>query len=213
MGSGANGDQAVLEEYASLAPAYDDRWSFYVWATLSETLKRMALRDSDRVLDVGCGTSSLFEMISAKYPSAGLVGVDLCAEMLGVARKKMNRHASHFAARANGLPFRSGSFDVVVSCNAFHYFHEPEECLAEFARVLRPGGRLIITDWCDDYISCRACDLFLRLTNRAHFKMYGCEELRRITQSAGFENVRIDSFKINWLWGLMTVQAKVNSAN
>ena len=110
------------------------------------------------------------------------------------------------------MPFRSNSFDIVISCNAFHFFRDPEECLFEFVRVLKPKGRLVITDWCDDYIACRMCDLFLRLTNHAHFKMYGRGELERLIRSAGFHDVHIDRYKINWLWGLMTAQATFHSA-
>ncbi len=207
MGSGTSTDRAVREEYSQLAPKYDEHWSYYVRATLNETAKRLTLRDSDRVLDVGCGTAALFEMISAKHPTLEMAGVDLCPEMLGVARKKLNGRASLFAARASRLPFRSGYFDIIVSCNAFHFFPNPEECLAEFVRVLRPEGSLVITDWCDDFISCRVCDFFLRHTNRAHFRMYGREELERLIRSAGFQNVQADRFKISWLWGLMTVTA------
>jgi ubiquinone/menaquinone biosynthesis C-methylase UbiE len=208
MRPGIAGEQAIKEEYAHLAPTYDEHWSFYVHATLSETAKRLALRESDRVLDVGCGTAALFEIISPKYPTVQMLGADLSPEMLGVARKKLRGRASFLSARASELPFRSSSFDILVSCNAFHFFRDPEECLSEFARVLRPAGRLVITDWCDDFISCRVCDFFLCYTNRAHYRMYGRSELERLIRSSGFQNVQAESYKINWLWGLMTVHAR-----
>lgn len=207
MRSGTCTDRAVREEYSHLALKYDEHWSYYVRATLNETVKRLTLWDFDRVLDVGCGTAALFKMISAKHPTIEMVGVDLSAEMLGVARMKLIGRTSLSAARAGGLPFRSGSFDILISCNAFHFFRNPEECLAEFVRVLKPEGRLVITDWCDDFISCRVCDFFLRHTNRAHFRMYGRSELERLIRSAGFQNVQADCFKISWLWGLMTITA------
>ena len=52
---------------------------------------------------------------------------------------------------AEQLPFAAGQFDAVVSCNMFHYIRRPAEALREMRRVLRPGGRLIVTDWCDDF--------------------------------------------------------------
>ena len=74
---------AVQQEYSHLASDYDNRWSYYVWTSLSETEKRLALSDTDLVLDVGCGTGTLFELIASKYIAAGMVGVDLSKEMLG----------------------------------------------------------------------------------------------------------------------------------
>ena len=71
-------------------------------------------------------------------------------------------------------------------------------------RVLEPSGRVVITDWCDDFVACWICDLFLQIFNRAYVKAYGENQCRRMLKEAGFAAVRIDRFKINWLWGLMT---------
>ncbi len=80
------------------------------------------------------------------------------------------------------------------------------------ARVLRPNGRLVVTDWCDDYVACRICDLWLRLFNRAHFRTYGEKQCRQLLEQAGFTAVRVDRYKINWLWGLMTAAAQKRAA-
>ncbi|MEE9275216.1 MAG: class I SAM-dependent methyltransferase, partial [bacterium] len=116
-----SGELAVRREYARLAPVYDERWSFYIRATLEETAKRLALRANDKVLDVGCGTGALFQAIAPRRPSAEFVGADLSAEMLALARRKTGGRAAFLGAGANRLPFRARSFDTVVSCNAFHY--------------------------------------------------------------------------------------------
>ena len=80
------------------------------------------------------------------------------------------------------------------------------------ARVLRPNGRLVITDWCDDYIACRLCDLWLRAFNRAHFRTYGEKVCRHLLEEAGFIAVRVDAYRINWLWGLMTAVGRMGAA-
>lgn len=71
---------------------------------------------------------------------------------------------------------------------------------------------MVITDWCDDYLACRLCDLWLRVFDRAHFRTYGQEQCGRFVQQAGFTGVRVDRYKINWLWGLMTSVGEKHAA-
>jgi ubiquinone/menaquinone biosynthesis C-methylase UbiE len=203
-----NNEQTVINEYAHIASRYDRRWSFYIKATLHETLKRLNIKPTDTLLDVGCGTGTLLGGISQKYPSVNLVGIDICIEMLKIAYHKQIKKCNLVASNVRHLPFRSESFDVVVTCNAFHYFRKPEECLLEIARILKPQGRIVITDWCDDYIACRICDAFLRIFNRSHFKTYGLSACERLLRDTGYTNVKVERYKISWFWGLMTVKAQ-----
>jgi hypothetical protein len=83
-------------------------------------------------------------------------------------------------------------------------------CLGEIIRVLKLQGKLVITDWCDDYITCRICDFFLHLFNRAHFKTYSRKECENLLRESGFYNIQIERYKINWLWGMMTARAEIN---
>jgi len=156
------------------------------------------------VLDVGCGTGELLRRLRAKYPDAVLTGLDPVAEMLAVAADKLSGKEDLRVGYADALPWRGGTFDLVVSCNMFHYITHPVDALHEMARVLRPGGALVLTDWCDDYLACRVCNLYLRLTNRAFYKTYRQAECQALLRRAGFSNVRIERYKISWLWGLMT---------
>jgi len=156
----------VVAEYAKAAERYDEKWAFYVEATTRETLKRMPMTATARVLDVGCGTGELLRRLRAKYPEAVLAGLDPVAEMLAVARDKLSGKEDLRIGYADSLPWNTGTFDVVVSCNMFHYISHPVEALREMTRVLRPGGSLVLTDWCDDYLACRVCNIYLRLTNR-----------------------------------------------
>lgn len=197
----------VVKEYMEAAKDYDEKWSFYVEATTRETLQRLPMREDGHVLDVGCGTGELLHRIARKYPQARLSGIDPVPEMLAVAKQKLPERAEFRVGYANALPWPDGSFDVVVSCNMFHYVTRPVPAIREMTRVLKPGGKLVITDWCDDYLACRICNIYLRITNRAYYKTYRQQECLDLLAEAGHAGVQIERYKINWLWGLMTAVA------
>ena len=197
----------VVAEYSKAAKDYDAKWSFYIEATARNTLQRLPVNPNDRVLDLGCGTGELLSRIATEHPDAILAGVDPVAEMLEIAGRKLGDRARLRVGYANALPWPDESFDTVVSCNMFHYVTHPAPSLLEIKRVLHPGGTLVITDWCDDYLACRMCNIYLRMTNRAYYKTYRQRECGDLMRGAGFDDVRIDRYKINWLWGLMTAVA------
>lgn len=198
---------AIRREYDETAREYDERWSYYIRATTRETLARLTLPDGARVLDVGCGTGALLDRLRQLDAGDVLAGVDLSPRMLSEAVRKTDRTIPVAAADAAHLPFSSREFDVVVSCNSFHFFIRPEQFLSEANRVLRPGGLLLITDWCDEYWACWLCDYYLRFTNEAHTQIFNRTEMRTLLEGEGFRVESMDSYKIDWLWGLMTVAA------
>ena len=104
-----------------------------------------------RVLDIGCGPGHVPLMLVAMLPEAEILGVDLSTEMLRIAEE--HRAASAHAERvcfqlgdAKGLEFADGSFDTVCSNTILHHIPDPVPFLREAARVLRPGGALLIRD-------------------------------------------------------------------
>jgi SAM-dependent methyltransferase len=109
---------------------------------------RSALRDrlpaGDPVLDLGCGSGE----ISAALAAAGwrVTGTDPSRAMLAAAR----RHGDavdwvHLATPDRGLPFAPGRFAAVIASSVLEYVGDLPACLAEIARVLRPGGWLLAT--------------------------------------------------------------------
>ncbi len=198
-------DKKLIAEYSASAIEYDRKWRFYIDATTRETLARLALRGEERVLDVGCGTGEFLRQVHERYPRARLAGVDPVPQMLALARDKLPA-ADLRVAWANGLPWADASFDVVASCNVFHYVTHPLPALREMARVLAPGGRIVITDWCDDYLACRACSFYLRWTGAAFYKIYRAGECGTLLAEVGL-STRVERYKISWLWGLMTATA------
>ena len=197
----------VIQEYSRFAADYDSKWSFYVEATTRETMTRLQLKPTDRVLDVGCGTGALLSEIGRVYPRAALAGIDPVIPMLEVARRRLPATVALAVGWADRLPYDDGAFDAVVSCNMFHYIRNPLTALREMQRVLRPGGALVITDWCDDYLWCRLCDWYLRLFSPAHVRVYRERDCLRMLKETGHAAARVERYRISWLWGLMTATA------
>lgn len=197
----------VVEEYAGLAPVYDQRWAFYIEATTEATIAALPRLADEEILDVGCGTGVLLEKLLRKYPEVSLTGIDPVQEMLTVAGQRVGDNAQLMQGWAEGLPVEDNSFDVVVSCNMFHYIQGPRAALEETRRVLRPQGTLVITDWCDDFLACRLCGWWLQVFSTTPVTVYRQRECLELLKDAGFPEPTIKAFKINWLWGLMTVTA------
>jgi malonyl-CoA O-methyltransferase len=96
-----------------------------------------------RVLDVGCGTGRLLGELEAARPGMRAAGVDLAPGMCRATRATARR-AAVAAGDAEALPFRAGAFDLLVSTSTFQWLPRLEPALAECARVLAPGGRLVL---------------------------------------------------------------------
>ncbi len=198
----------VRREYDRRSASYDQRWRHYVEPSTQATLRFLQVADDQNVLDLGCGTGPLLAKLVERYPSAGAFGLDLSWKMLEFARKRLQGKATLIRGDVSHLPFQQQSVSWVVSASSFHFWRQPGEVLAQIAQMLEPDGKLVITDWCDDFLACRLCDRVLRLVSKAHHRTYGSTEFVQFLEANGFTVERIETYKIDWLWGLMTVRAK-----
>jgi ArsR family transcriptional regulator len=103
------------------------------------------------LLDAGTGTGRMLELL-APFIERG-VGVDVSAEMLAIARDRLARAGIHHCqvrlADVFHLPFATDapSFDAVLFHQVLHYLDDPQAAIIDAARVLRPGGRLLVADF------------------------------------------------------------------
>lgn len=98
----------------------------------------------NNLLDVGCGTGYLFEILDNS--NANFYGLDLSEKMLEVARNKNIPNTEYIQATAEKLPYEDESMDVVTCIQSFHHYPYPNEAIQEVYRVLRPGGYYILSD-------------------------------------------------------------------
>jgi ubiquinone/menaquinone biosynthesis C-methylase UbiE len=117
------------------------------------TINLAQLQPGEQVLDVGCGTGTLAIEAARRVGCTGRVaGVDPGTQQIARARAKAARHNVPIEFRVGiieQLPFPDRSFDVVFSTLMVHHLPTPlkRQGLAEIARVLKPGGRLVIADF------------------------------------------------------------------
>ncbi len=134
-----------------------------------------------RMLDIGTGTGRLLELLAPRVSSG--VGVDASRAMLALARSRLARaDLAHCAVRLADmyrLPLPDASFDLVVLQMVLHHAEDPASALAEAARVLRPGGRLVAIDLAPHQNE----ECLHRLAHR--WPGFGEEQMRGLLQAAG----------------------------
>lgn len=100
------------------------------------------------ILDVGCGTGiNLIEAARVFGPCQALAGIDLSPGMVAVAREKVRRLGLPADIRlgdAEALPYPAAAFDLVLCNSVFHWLSDRGQGAREFARVLRPGGQVLL---------------------------------------------------------------------
>lgn len=111
------------------------------------------LREGEGVVDVGCGTGAATRLAAVKVGSSGRVaGVDVNAGMLDVARSMASTDGAvieWFEDSAYQLPFADAEFDVALCAQTLQFLDDRPRALAEMHRVLKPGGRIAVSLWCD----------------------------------------------------------------
>jgi SAM-dependent methyltransferase len=104
----------------------------------------LRLRGGERVLDVACGTGNA--ALLAQRAGAVVTGIDASPRLLQVARDRV-AGADFVEGDAARMPFDDASFDAAVSVFGVIFAHPGEQAAAQIARVVRPGGRVVITAW------------------------------------------------------------------
>jgi SAM-dependent methyltransferase len=123
------------------------------WARIQEPLMKpafdagldaVAITPDLRLLDVGCGSGLALRLAADR--GASVTGLDASPGLLEHARRRVPG-APLVQGELEQLPFADGSFDVVTGFNSFQYAAQPAVALAEAARVLAPGGRVLYLNW------------------------------------------------------------------
>jgi ubiquinone/menaquinone biosynthesis C-methylase UbiE len=177
------------ERFNRFAQRYVDAGQLGKVPELSRLVEMAAPATGDRVLDIATGGGHT-ALAFAPYV-AQVVATDLSMGMLEAARAFLNSSGApdtlYVASDAEALAFPDATFDVVSCRIAQHHFPDCFRFVMECARVLKPGGRLVIQDQCvpEDERAARYIDSFERLRDPSHNRIYSVLEWRGMLLDSG----------------------------
>src|SRR3954454_20494484 len=108
-----------------------------------EVMERLELRGDETILDAGCGSGRLTQLLMERVPDGRVIGVDASASMIDAARERLGDTADLRVADLVGLDLSGATVDVVFSTATFHWIADHDALLASLRAALRPGGRLV----------------------------------------------------------------------
>lgn len=190
------------------ARTHFDRWSTtyeqdsaarWLREIQTQALAALALTESDVLLDVGCGTGAAVRDAAPMVTRA--VGFDLSPGMISRAIERARdagvANVDFRTGDVSGrLPFEDGAFTALVCTTAFHHFPKPRDTIAEMARVLAPGGRLVIADSNRRNPAVFVLDLVLRVAQPSHAGFRSPGQLMHDLSEAGF--ARVSYCTVRW---------------
>ncbi len=131
------------------APALPGEFTAAQARFTAQVIERAEFRAGQRVLDIGCGLGGTLAAIAARYDPMALCGLNIDRRQLALCRSLARGPGTTLAlveADACALPFAEASFDRLLAIEAMFHFRSRRRFLGEAARLLKPGGRLMVTD-------------------------------------------------------------------
>jgi len=167
---------------------------------LMQQLGQYSLKADARILDVGCGTGRLLELLGQRIPNAALTGLDLAPNMLQKASERLSSTVRLVQGDAEQLPFADSSFQMVLSSSTFQWLDPLTCCFGEVRRVLEPEGQFVFSLFGEGTL----CELREswhqallnagRETAEQHtsvHRFHNSEQVRRALELTGFRDVAV----------------------
>jgi ubiquinone/menaquinone biosynthesis C-methylase UbiE len=185
-------DVAVQRDFALWPSRYEpDLTSRRLGWLQRRVLGLLDLRPDDVLCDVGCGSGAGIRAAAAAGVTG--IGIDLSPRMLARARRLASALPSTFFAQAGAhqLPLATESCTAVLCTTSLHHHADPAASVRDMARVLAPGGRLAVADFCTDAWQIR---IGARMTKRGESNRGGFPSsaaLRLLARDAGLTRIRL----------------------
>ncbi len=199
VGVDAAPTEITRRHFEAAAATYDRGRDYEQWAFWAQELIRLGrLGPRDAVLDLGCGSGAFLLAYGAERPRASRCGLDPSPAMLAQARAKPGAEAVGWAlGRAEALPWAAGTFRAVFCSQAWHHLVDQRAAARECARVLAPGGLLLVKTFSHAQWRAKPVFRFFPEMLASQLARYPDEpELKAQLRAAGFQQVT--SAEHNW---------------
>jgi ubiquinone/menaquinone biosynthesis C-methylase UbiE len=149
-------------------------------------------------LDIGSGMGGADIVLVKNHGAASVVGVDVQNELVTAARARaisngLGDRITYQLITAGSLPFSSHQFDAVFSKDAIIHVHDKKALYGEMFRVLKPGGRLLVSDWLRGHERHHDDQVQKFIEASGHdFALTSLEDLSDMAKSIGFTDVEIE---------------------
>lgn len=162
-------------------------------------LEELEKEPFDTLLDVGCGTGPMIQLLCGKYPDKHYTGIDITPKMIETANAKRLPNTVFKVGDSENLPFEDNSFDTVICSNSFHHYPNPQKFFDGVHRVLKNGGRLILRDytgpswliWLSNHVEMPIANLI----GHGDVGAYTLEDVRRMCDHAGLKILTLERRK------------------
>lgn len=192
-----NAKENSKKSFDRQAEVYDNsRYGAHARLQYNSILNRIREVAPSSLLDVGCGTGEMLKLLNYINPQMELTGIDISAKMLEKAKFKLNGKACLILGDAEKLPFKDNSFDVVICNDSFHHYPSPISVLCEFYRVLKPGGFLLISDYCICFPLRQLMNIFIRFSHDGDVRIYSRKEFLKMLSKVSFENASYEKINV-----------------
>lgn len=165
------------------------------------------IRDGYKILDVGCGFGGTIKLLNEKYNNCEFTGINIDSRQIAVANKevtsKNNNRIEFIEADACALPFYEPKFDIILCVESIFHFKDRQVFFNECQRVLKSGGKLVISDFVPVYPFGSFMNFIehkLHLVNKAYGVMridISILGYKKIARNAGFSVKSVKDITVN----------------